>query len=141
MDLDDCLNFLYVFCGSLLWFVVVYGVLWWFVVFSVTLQNPFWKRSTLKGNKLLPDLTFESTPFWEGDKKKMTGLSPLNDFAEYKNADSSFLAGFNFILVIFLFIYLFFFKRCWKQWPCGDSRTYQNYCSSEPARNFNSEGF
>ena len=48
-------------------------------------------------------------------QKKMTGLSPLNDFAEYKNADSSFLAGFNFILVIFLFIYLFFFKRCWKQ--------------------------
>ena len=32
MDPDDCLNFLYVFCGSLLWFLVVYGVLWWFVV-------------------------------------------------------------------------------------------------------------
>ena len=37
MDPDDCLNFLYVFCGSLLWFVVVYGglwcVLWCFAVF------------------------------------------------------------------------------------------------------------
>ena len=42
MDPDDCLNFLYVFCGSLLWFVVVYGVLWCFVVCFVVFCSVLW---------------------------------------------------------------------------------------------------
>ena len=42
MDLDDCLNCLYVFCGRLLWFVVVYGVLWWFVVCFMVFSSVLW---------------------------------------------------------------------------------------------------
>ena len=30
------------FCGSLLWFVVVYGVLWWFVMCFVVVCSVLW---------------------------------------------------------------------------------------------------